>query len=197
LDTEGPGIFTTASPSGCFGGGQIGYNYQLANNVVVGIEADVSFANFGSSFTWNQDNGDDINSWESKLTTFGTLRGRLGYALGQWLPYVTGGWAWGRHQLTTTCPTSCSSFGDPATSSDTKTHNGWVIGAGLEYAINQNWSVKAEYLHLDLGSERYNIQVDFDDLVPSGLDSGNLKIDVVKFGLNYRFVWGGPVVAKY
>jgi outer membrane immunogenic protein len=179
--------FTTETATGCFGGGQIGYNYQLPNSIVVGVEADLSFANLRSSFIWTQGGAfGDLNNWESKLSAFGTVRARLGYATGQLLPYVTGGLAWGRNQLTVVCPISCDSFGDPATSSDTIIHFGWVIGAGAEYAFTRNWSVKAEYLHVELASERYNVQVDFDDGVPAGLDSGIIRFDAVKLGLNYR-----------
>jgi outer membrane immunogenic protein len=198
-----PVSFSSDRGEGCFGGGQVGYNYQLSNNVVLGIEADASFGRINSSFNWTQGIAglpgvvDDLNSWESRLTSFGTVRARLGYAAGAWLPYVTGGWAWGRNRLSVACPTSCDNFGDPATSSDSQTHYGWVVGAGLEYAISQNWSVKAEYLHLELDSKRYNIQVDFDNGVPAGADSGRLKIDTVKAGVNYRFGWGSPVVARY
>ena len=197
---ENLGVFTTADQaSGCFGGGQIGFNYQLPNNVVVGIEADASFGSIGSSFVWNQFAGaapDDTNSWTSRLQSFGTIRGRLGYSFGQLLPYVTGGWAWGRNRLTSMCPISCDSFGDPATSSDTQFHSGWVLGAGFEYAIARNWSIKAEYLHLDLGSSRYNVQVDFDDGVPPGADFGILRFDTVKLGVNYQ-LGGGPLAMKY
>jgi opacity protein-like surface antigen len=208
---EGPGaafpqadVFTSARGSGCFGGGQIGYNYQLSNNLVVGIEIDAAKSNIGSSFQWLQppDGTGDINNWESKLTAFGTVRARVGYAFGQWLPYVTGGWAWGRNRLSSTCPESCdppfANTGslDPQTTSNTRTHTGWVVGAGLEYALNQNWSMKGEYLHLDLGSQRYNVQVDYDFGVPPGVDFGRLRIDTIKLGLNYRF-GSGPVIAKY
>jgi len=205
-EVNDPVGFTSAQANGCFGGGQVGYNYQFSNNVVVGIEADAAWANIGSSFSWSQplnDPNGDINRWESKLTSFGTLRGRVGYAFGQWLPYVTGGWAWGKNRLSSTCPESCDNLVnangadiDPQTTSDTRTHTGWVIGAGLEYALNQNWSMKGEYLHLDLGSQRYNVQVDYDFGVPPGADFGRVRVDTVKLGVNYRFGFG-PVVAKY
>jgi outer membrane immunogenic protein len=208
VDTfEDLGAFTTEQANGCFGGGQIGYNYQLPNRVVLGIEADAAWANIRSSFSWNQPPGDpfgDVNSWESKLTSFGTVRGRVGYALDQFLPYVTGGFAWGRNRLSSTCPSSCDNpFApfpapdiDPQTTTATNTHYGWVLGAGLEYAMNQNWSLKGEYLHLDLGVQRYNVQVDYDFGVPPGADFGRLRIDTIKLGVNYRF-GSGPVVAKY
>ena len=198
--------FTSATGNGCFGGGQVGYNYQLSNNIVVGIEIDGAFSNIKSSFIWNQppDGSGDVNNWESKLTSFGTFRGRLGYGAGQWLPYITGGLAWGRNRITSTCPSSCDNLVnsnspdvDPSTTSDARTHYGWVFGVGLEYAMNSNWSIKGEYLHLDLASQRYNVQVDYDFGVPPGFDSGRLKIDTVKVGLNYRFGLAGPVVAKY
>jgi outer membrane immunogenic protein len=191
---EDNGVFDSKTGSGCFGGGQIGYNYQFSNKVVLGFEADASLGRIATSFLWNQGAGDDINIWESKLTSFGTIRGRVGYAEGQFLPYMTGGFAWGRNEITSFCsvidPASCDPAGGAMVSSEKKTHFGWVIGAGLEYALTPSWSIKGEYLHLDLASKRYNVQVDFDTGVAPGLDSGRLKVDTVKVGLNFHPNWG-------
>ncbi len=97
--------------------------------------------------------------FETKLRSFGTFRGRLGYAFGPVLPYVTGGWASGRNTLTllgTFDPDVAVSL----SSSETQVHTGWAIGGGLEFAFARNWSVKAEYLHLHLRAKRYNILID-------------------------------------
>jgi outer membrane immunogenic protein len=133
---EDNGVFTSETKSGCFGGGQVGYIYQFSNNVVIGLEADAAWANIGSSFLWNQGNGDDINLWSSKLDSFGTVRARLGYAFDRWLPYITGGWAWGHNKISSYCSVidspSCDPAGAAMSSSDAQTHSGWAIGAGVE-----------------------------------------------------------------
>lgn len=177
-DGEDPvgGIGTNGD--GCFGGGQIGYNYQFPNNVVLGIEADASWGSLKSSGS-APEGDEELIPFDQKLKSFGTVRGRLGYAFGQWLPYVTGGWAWGRNKLTV------YAFDDDLITSDTRTHSGWTVGAGLEYLINRNWSVKVEYLYLDLGTETYNNVAFFDAAFP-GADL-DLKVNTVKLGVNYKF----------
>jgi hypothetical protein len=72
--------------------------------------------------------------------SLGTVRGRLGYAGGTWMPYVTGGLAFGNFQ-------AGNIFGTSNT-----TNAGWTLGAGVEYAFAGNWTVKAEYLYVDLGN---------------------------------------------
>ncbi|HSI40589.1 MAG TPA: outer membrane protein [Xanthobacteraceae bacterium] len=140
---------------GWFGGGQLGVNYQFGNNVVLGAEADIAASDF-------QDSVDGVSS---KLDYFGTVRGRLGYAFGNVLPYVTGGFAWGHNEV---------SF--DGLSSD-KTLTGWTAGAGLEYAVTNNWTVKAEYLYMDLGDAYYD---------SIGANVGVTE-NLGKVGVNYKF----------
>jgi len=61
------------------------------------------------------------------------------------------------------------------------------VGAGLEYGLTKNWSVKGEYLHIDLGSEHHNVQVDYDNNVPAGVDFGRIELDTLNIGVNYKF----------
>jgi len=144
-------------PSGFIGGGQLGYNVQLDNNIVIGIEADIQ----------GSDVSDTAFGVESKMDYFGTVRGRIGYAFDHILPYFTGGWAWGHNKVT-----------DQFTGFETSnTLSGWTIGGGVEYAFTNNWTVKAEYLYMDLGSDYYD---------SIGADAG-LTANVVRAGLNYKF----------
>ncbi|MFS8037304.1 outer membrane protein [Xanthobacter sp. AM11] len=146
---------TGVDPSGWFAGGQLGYNYQFANNVVAGIEADLQ--------------GGDITAGtaglSSTLDVFGTVRGRLGYAVGPVLPYVTGGFAWGNNSI------------DYLGLSQSNTHTGWTVGAGIEYALTNHWTVKTEYLYTDLGAKSY------DNI---GTDAG-VNAHTAKIGVNYKF----------
>ncbi|MCB4769385.1 porin family protein [Ancylobacter sp. Lp-2] len=144
-------------PSGWFGGGQIGFNYQLGNNVVIGIETDLQ----GGSIK------DTAYGYESKLDYFGTVRARVGYAFDTVLPYVTGGFAYGKTKVT-----------DQLLNwSESSTQTGWTIGAGVEYAFLPNWTVKAEYLYVDLGDDYY------DNL---GATAGT-NLNIARVGLNYKF----------
>jgi outer membrane immunogenic protein len=184
--------FQSATARGCFGGGQIGFNYQFPSNVVVGVEADYSVGGIKASFSAFED-VDATYLFETKLKSLATVRARLGMAFGQWLPYITGGWAWGRNTLSLNAADDDGAF----SSSVSKVHSGAAFGAGLEFAIDRNWSVKAEYLHLRLRTKRYEILLDAGTDPVIGADFGPLKVDTFRLGLNYRFDWATPVVARY
>jgi outer membrane immunogenic protein len=98
---------------------------------------------------------------ETRQTWFGTARGRLGYAgWDRWLPYFTGGAAFGGIKTTT-----------GAGVEDTQNRFGWTLGGGIEYALMSNWTAKVEYLYADLGTK----------------NDVSFKENIVRAGLNYRF----------
>jgi outer membrane immunogenic protein len=104
------------------------------------LEADIQLAQIGA--TGFSDNYD----FRSNLNSFGTLRGRLGYAAGPALFYLTGGLAYGDLQKTT------NAYGPYYANSTLDTSAmGYVLGGGVEYQLNQNWSLKAEYQYVNLG----------------------------------------------
>jgi outer membrane immunogenic protein len=113
--------------AGWSGGGFIGYNLQTNQNLVVGIEGDVTFANKNGT-----SNGYDVhNNWN------GTVRGRIGYAVDRFMIYGTGGVAVG------------GLHSDTASESATKV--GWTAGAGVEMALTDKVTGRVEYRHTDLG----------------------------------------------
>src|SRR5215472_18937025 len=81
------GVLFPHSVTGLVGGYQIGYNRELANHVVLGIEADSTFTSPLDQAAVAQ----SIDPYNSTLDYIGTIRGRLGYASGRWMPFVTGG----------------------------------------------------------------------------------------------------------
>lgn len=192
-------------PQGFTGGGQIGYNWQV-NNWVLGLEADAAWLDGKASrsvlFTGAVNiNPGDIMTNETSARWLSTVRGRVGMTFDRLLVYATGGVAFGEVKTTDTfCVAGCPAVPDvfSAVSAST-TRVGWTAGAGLEYALGSNWSIKAEYLYVDLGS--------FDTTIPACAlcVAQNLASEVVvhhkytdniaRFGVNYRF--GGPVVARY
>ncbi len=161
--------------SGCFVGGQLGYNYQLANNFVAGIEADAALAQITGQGALRE--GVAVTVYRQKIKDFGTVRGRLGYAYGQALPYLTGGWAWARNSLNIVEDAG-------ANTTDTKMPSGWTLGGGLEYTITPKWSVKGEYLYADLGGRRYTVLADSDGPPQANLD---IKLHTFKLGANYHW----------
>jgi outer membrane immunogenic protein len=169
-------------PDGWVGGGQAGFNYQFDNRLVLGIEADASFGSLKDDVAFAigdpQDGLFELD-YATKVSSFGTVRARAGYAFDRFLPYATGGLGWARAELDFSNTVSID--GVPVisnTASDKQTFTGWTIGAGLEYAITNNITAKAEYLYTDLGSK------DFDLGTPISAD---LTLQTVKFGLNYKF----------
>jgi len=191
----------TIDGDGFFGGGQIGYNFQRGN-LVLGIEADASFADVDGSETYTTVIFGGCCSFSKdhqfEVEYFGTLRGRLGYAEGRYLAYVTGGFAWAKvdGSLTVTAnPVSASSYVELDGASDDNTHTGWTLGGGVEAALSDRWSLKAEYLYIDLSEEDYafaGTKVDANGNTVTGkpVDEFNdvsLDMHTFKIGLNYRF----------
>ena len=146
-----------AKPSGIAGGFQGGYNWQFGpfGQFVAGWEGDIQLSDANDVFA----NYKFSNPW------FGTMRGRGGFALNNILFYGTLGLAYGRGHV------------DIGSVSESHLHVGWTAGAGMEVGLTPNWSVKAEYLFIDLASESYGLT-----LTTNGLSS-----NLVRFGVNYRF----------
>jgi outer membrane immunogenic protein len=143
------------SSSGTFGG-QVGYNWQR-NRIVYGLEADVNTLDLTSrngATAFNE-------SW------FGTVRGRVGYAMGPWLPYATGGLA-----LTKT-------RAEVGTDSHETVRPSYTLGGGVERFFAPQWSAKAEYLYVD-------VPKDSDTVGATVVDSGSSN-HVMRVGVNYHF----------
>jgi outer membrane immunogenic protein len=168
LATPVPGNFNISGP---LAGGQIGANYQFANNIVIGIEADYQWADIDGSATTA---AGVIRTAE--VERFGTVRGRLGYAWDRWLGYVTGGYAFGARTNATVSPVFIAS---------SQTLDGWTAGVGVEYAFAPNWSAKLEYLHVELDEKTFFPGVAGCAVLAACQMGAN--IDLVRVGLNYRF----------
>jgi len=191
--TDGGGDFvhSTETGTGCFSGGQIGADYQVGGGFVLGILGDISWGKISSFNRSSEDAGLEATGWESKITSMATVRGRVGYAINgglpivggiSWMPYFTGGWAWAQNKV--------SAQGDAGTfTSDKASLSGWTLGGGLEYAITQSLTWKAEYLYTRYGSSTYAVTLDDDGVVP-GLTLGSMNVSTFKTGLNWRLGTG-------
>jgi outer membrane immunogenic protein len=160
--------------SGFTGGGQIGYNYQMGH-FVAGIEADFNYVDLSRTKTsLSGAVTEDISG-----SFIGTVRPRVGVAFGPALLYATGGLAYGSVDTTIVGNTA-----NILSASSTGIRVGWAAGAGGEYALNRNLSVRLEYLHTDLGRT---------DLSGVALDTNtyawhdHLTDNVVRLGVNFRF----------
>jgi outer membrane immunogenic protein len=136
-------------PAGGFAGGQLGYNYQI-NNIVLGIETDMQGSGISDTRTCMLlCAGGNAAMIDEKLKWFGTTRARLGWASGPVLTYVTGGAAYGE---TETGLTTTVAGGGASSVVNSTTKTGWTWGTGVEAALGGNWTAKAEYLYINLGS---------------------------------------------
>jgi outer membrane immunogenic protein len=176
----------TGSVSGFLGGAQVGINYQV-DVMVFGVEADFSWADL-SGQTCSAVAG--AVTCNSKADRFATLTARFGIAATDHaLLYIKGGGAWLRDTDTIT------TLGPLAENSVSTNRSGWTAGGGVEYALPRNWSAKLEYDFMEFGTHRLLF-----DLTPVGNGLANFdakqRVQVVKFGLNYRFGYG-PAVANY
>jgi outer membrane immunogenic protein len=202
------GVYPTSlSPSakGVIGGGQVGYNWQLASQGLIGLEADLQGSGIkgSASQTLSAPLFDTTSTGVTKsIDWFGTVRGRLGLLVTpQWLLYGTGGFAYGQAKssfsttdLTAGCVPPGISICAAGASSGVRT--GWTAGAGAEAMLTPNWSVKVEYLYVDLGSSALSIPSSTIPAIVFGT-STTFREQIARVGVNYHFDWNGPVVARY
>jgi outer membrane immunogenic protein len=165
-------------PDGGLIGLTVGYNYQWAPNWVVGAEADLSYGNLeGTQHLYIYDGHDWSGGWDG----FGTIRGRLGYAVGHTLFYGTAGIAF--------LHTNEVIIGNDADESNSSHgwHTGYVVGAGVEHAFTDHFTGKIEYLYADGFNEDKGLTGTVSQQGTQYYihDVGNLSI--VRLGLNYKF----------
>lgn len=156
-DSNGDAVYE--SVNGLIGGVQAGANFQF-DGFVLGIEGDLQ----------HSDAFQDEVVETAALNYFGTVRARAGVALDAFMPYVTGGLAFGEG-------TVYSGGTDWATAS----HLGWTAGAGVEAAVTDDMSVKVEYLYTDLGEQTYTLEN-----AGTSVDAG-LNSHTIRAGLNWHF----------
>ena len=152
---------------GFAGGAQIGYNYQI-NQLVLGAEADFQAASIEGKPTIA---GVGRVS-KASIDYFGTVRARVGYAMGQTMIYGTGGWAYANAKIDTAPGVLLAGL-----SSDKNTHYGYAVGAGIEHALTNNVTVRGEYMYVDLEKKNY-----FTPGSKAGAD-----FSLVRLGAAYKF----------
>lgn len=159
---------------GITAGAQAGYNFVTGSNLLLGVEADISFPSYlpQNAVLSEFDNG-TANTLQH-LDYYGTVRARLGVIAGRWLGYVTGGLAFEHERYLT----------DPDVGRVMNARIGWAAGAGVEYGFTPNWSARVEYLY----SQYQNATVD----LPTGASyATSLNLQTVRVGVNRKMDWFG------
>jgi outer membrane immunogenic protein len=205
--------------SGVIGGLQFGYNWQL-NNWLVGVEADINAADIngrGAADLVSADPGIPFRlTADEHVKWFGTARARAGFLVTpNLLFYGTAGIAYGQvdHSAALlftrqvalpftiivigTGSVTCAPLNAPCyNGSTTENSVGWTAGGGAEYKFAKNWSIKGEYLYVDLGYSNYlQRAINFTGSQSTIQMSSHTTFHTARVGINYQF--GGPVVAKY
>jgi opacity protein-like surface antigen len=171
--------------TGPLGGGQIGANLQTGG-WVLGVQADASSANLHGENTCFSGLG-GVNC-QHVVNAIGTAAGRAGFAWDRSLIYAKGGGAWTATNYSLFANTvQVYNDTNPMTSgtgSTNVTAAGWVAGAGIEYAVTNNWTTSFEYDHIDVGS----VGVAFPTVVPVNTQSISVRqtLDVFKLAVNYK-----------
>ena len=156
---------------------------------MLGIQGDISAADLRGENTCFSGLG-GINC-QHIISAIGTVAGRVGFAWDRSLVYAKAGGAWTNTTYNLLGNTNALALGSGSTG---LTSGGWVAGAGLEYALTNNWTTVVECDHIGVGSTT----VPFPTMAVINAQNIAVKqsIDILKLGVNYKFAWAGPVVAR-
>jgi outer membrane immunogenic protein len=211
-NSEGEGLPGEAGPfhhntSGGVIGGQLGCNYQFANNWLIGIEGEVWWSGIKGSFTAPEDEPagpGNFSRFESRNRWDGDVALRFGYTWNRHLLYGKAGVALGNFNyiethddFPTTHALSCGSGRTPCSVSFSKTLPGLLLGAGWEYAFLNNWSVKVEYNYINYASHNLDYPSSLTGFPPYPTFPVHDTKHIIKIGVNYLFGDVGPVRAAY
>ena len=159
-----------------FGGVQAGYEQYFPSHLMLGIELDASFPSAQDLAQVLSYRATGTGTANEQLEWLASLRGRVGYAMGSWTPFVSGGIAWASTRFSRTDLTTGNEDANPS-----NIRLGYVAGAGVDYRLDQRWSARAEYLYTNLGLSGFAFAS-----APARYDS---QYDLHRFriGLNYKF----------
>jgi outer membrane immunogenic protein len=179
---------------GFLGGVQGGCNYQFAPNWLVGVEGDWSWSDIKGDFSRDpffSGKGSNTGTFSVRTTWVATLAGRVGYTWERWMLYGKAGAAWAHDNYNL-----IGQEAQPFSANGSETRGGWVVGAGVEYAFWNNWSAKLEYDFMDFGNRSVGLTNIFRGDSSSVSIDVDQRIQVLKFGINYRFVPGPSAPAE-
>jgi outer membrane immunogenic protein len=187
--------FSQDSRSGFLGGAQVGYNWQ-SGWAVFGVQADIAGTDIKGTTPCLV-----ILSCSTKTDWLATVSGRLGaVVLDRGLIYVKGGGAWMESRHSVNLPNIAPPVSGQEIASKDSTAFGWMLGFGTEWMFARNWTafIEYDYIEFDKKNEAFTIN-------PALIGGANVvvnadlknRLSIAKVGVNYKFDWGTPVVARY
>jgi high affinity Mn2+ porin len=159
-----------------FGGVQAGYEHHFASRLMLGVELDMSFPSAEDLAQVVSYRATGAGTANEQLEYLASLRGRVGYDIGRWTPFATGGISWASTRISRTDLTTGNEDAQPS-----NVRLGYVLGGGVDYRLDSRWSARAEYLYTKLGLTGFTFAS-----APARYDS---QYDLQRFriGLNYKF----------
>jgi len=157
--------FDAPEPEGWLLGVNAGVNFTLTDGIIAGVVGDIAWSNMEESVDFG------LGSYSSNVDWLGSVRGRLGFDGGAFMPYLTAGLAFAHNEI--------EAFDGDLSASDDQTHVGWTVGAGVEFAATENLSIDLLYRYSDYGDATYTVGPIEGDV---GLTSHTLTV-----GLNFGF----------
>jgi outer membrane immunogenic protein len=181
------GVSLSGHLGGWLGGGQVGFNYQNGP-ILVGVEALFDGTSLSSTTSPVPVMPFGVLQASANTQWVTTAAARFGVVVDyaqRWLIYGKAGGGWVGNSATVTNLTTGLS------ANATNSNAGWLLGAGIEYAFAHNWTLKLEYDYLALQN--------WTAASPLIADTLNVRrqLNMLMIGVNYKFDWGGPVVARY
>ena len=162
---SGSTVSNTNQAGGALLGGGIGYDWQ-SDALVWGVTTDFAMASAKASTSVG------TVTQTTRLDSFGTLRGRFGYAVDRTLLFATGGFAYAVMRS--------GEVNGTTNAANSSLRPGWTVGGGLEYAVMPEWTVRAEGLYAGLGLKT---------AVDSHLNDFKFRDSaaLARFSANYKF----------
>jgi len=188
------------------GGIQGGFNWQIGN-VLYGLESDFSWfhlsgtrlvaANYPANTQNNAVRTTNIYAIGTSFETNSlfTLRGRLGWTASNLLAYATGGLALTNLRVANSFTDNVGALGAIGGASNSDQRTGWTVGGGLEWALNNHWTVRGEYLYVNFGNQRITAATTVTNPSPGfagysnalGTSASDLTVQIARGGINYKF----------
>ncbi|WP_147156543.1 carbohydrate porin [Reyranella soli] len=159
-----------------YGGVHAGYEQHFASRLMLGLELDMSFPNYSDLANVLSYRATGTGTANEQLEYLASLRGRAGYDMGSWTPFVTGGIAWASTRYSRTDLTTGNEDASPG-----NIRVGWTVGGGLDYRLDPRWTTRFEYLYTNLGLSGFVF-----GSAPARYDS-QYSLNQFRVGLNYKF----------